>query len=149
MELEAEGVHHVFIYVNEASFNPCKVSRRGRNLTGYRATITVPGQRRANITMCAAMSNDGVLCHIPTTGPYSAERLATFLNALHERLIPPKERRLLRPGMPLFVIIWDNVAFHHSRLVSERFGVVPPSIFPIFKSHRRVLQCLEDGLSSL
>ncbi|RXN37537.1 hypothetical protein ROHU_001965 [Labeo rohita] len=123
MELEVEEAHHVFIYVDEAGFNLSKVKRHGRNLVGYRATITVPGQRGANITMCAAISNDGVLCHIPAIGPYNTERLITFLNALHERLIPPEERGLLRPGMPLFVIIWYNVAFHHFRLVNEWFGV--------------------------
>ncbi|XP_007232845.3 uncharacterized protein LOC125799434 [Astyanax mexicanus] len=123
MELEAEGAHHIFIYVDEAGFNLCKVRRRGRNLIGNRATITVPGQRGANITMCAAISNDGVLCHIPTIGPYNTERLIAFLNALYDILIPPQERGLLRPGMPRFVIIWDNVAFHHSRIVNEWFAV--------------------------
>ncbi|XP_034045995.1 uncharacterized protein LOC117527664 [Thalassophryne amazonica] len=121
MELEAEGAHHIFIYVDEAGFNLCKVRRCGRNLIGHRATITVPGQRGANITMCAAISNDGVLSHISAVGPYNSERLIAFLDTLHDRLIPPQERGLLRPGMPLFVIIWDNVAFHHSRVVNEWF----------------------------
>ncbi|XP_042618998.1 uncharacterized protein LOC109102581 [Cyprinus carpio] len=98
MELEAEGAHHKFIFVDEAGFNLCKVRRRGRNIIGQRATVTVPGQRGANITMCAAISNDGVLCHIPTIGPYNTERLITFLDALKELLIPPEERGLLRPG---------------------------------------------------
>ncbi|KAK5604259.1 hypothetical protein CRENBAI_020338, partial [Crenichthys baileyi] len=47
--------------------------------------------------------------HLSNTGC-----LITFLNALHKRLMPPEERGLSRPGMPLFVIIWDNVASHHS-----------------------------------
>ncbi|KAK0149246.1 hypothetical protein N1851_000002 [Merluccius polli] len=81
MELEAEGPH-TFIFVDEAGFNLTKVRRRGRNIIGHRATVTVPGQRGANITMCAAISNDGVLCHIPTVGPYNTERLITFLDAL-------------------------------------------------------------------
>ncbi|KAL0149612.1 hypothetical protein M9458_055139, partial [Cirrhinus mrigala] len=59
MEFEAEGAHHKFIFVDEVGFNLCKVRRRRRN----------------NITMCAAISNDGVLCHIPTIGPYNTERL--------------------------------------------------------------------------
>ena len=122
MELEAEGAHHKFIFVDEAGFNLCKVRRRGRNIIGQRATVTVPGQRGANITMCAAISNDGVLCHIPTIGPYNTERLITFLDALKDLLIPLEERGLLRPGMTLYVIIWDNVAFHHSRLVNEWFA---------------------------
>lgn len=82
--LEAEGAHHIFIYVDEAGFNLCKVRRHGKNLTGYRTTFTVSGQRGANITMCVAISNDGVPCYIPTTDPYNAEHLITFLIALHE-----------------------------------------------------------------
>lgn len=61
--LEAAGAHHVF--------NLCKVRRRGRDLIGYRATFTVPGQRGANLTMCAAISNEVVRFHIPTIGPYN------------------------------------------------------------------------------
>ena len=95
MELEAEGAHHVFIYVDEAGFNLCKVRRRGRNLIGYRATTTVPGQRGANTTVCAAISSDAVLCHIPSISLYNNEHLITFLNALYDRLIPPEERGLL------------------------------------------------------
>ncbi|RXN13375.1 hypothetical protein ROHU_009785 [Labeo rohita] len=53
MEFEAEGAHHKFIFVDEASFNLCKVRRRGRNIIGQRATVTVSGQRGANITMCS------------------------------------------------------------------------------------------------
>ncbi|KAL0198989.1 hypothetical protein M9458_007529, partial [Cirrhinus mrigala] len=148
MELEVEGAHHVFIYVDEAGFNLSKVRRRGRNLIGYRATITVPGQRGANITMCAAISNDGVLCHIPTIGPYNPERLITFLNALHESLIPPEERGLLRPGMPLFVIIWDNVAFHHSRLVNEWFGVHPRMMMLFLPAYSPFLNPIEEFFSA-
>jgi len=49
------------------------------------------------------------------------ERLITFLNSLKEILIPPKERGLAC----LYVIIWDNVAFHHSHLVNEWFAAQP------------------------
>ncbi len=149
MEFEAEGAHHKFIFVDEAGFNLCKVRRRGRNIIGLRANVTVPGQRGANITMCAAISNDGVLCHIPTIGLYNTERLITFLDALKEILIPPEERGLLRPGMSLYVIIWDNVAFHHSRLewmvcsTASYYDAIPPCILAFSKPNRGVLLCLE------
>ncbi len=61
MELEADDDHHKFIYLDEAGFNLAKTWRRGRNFIGQRATIQVPGQRGANITMCAAISEDGVV----------------------------------------------------------------------------------------
>ncbi|XP_062322158.1 uncharacterized protein LOC134023813 [Osmerus eperlanus] len=148
MELEAEGAH-VFIYVDEAGFNLCKVRRRGRNLIGHRATIAVPGQRGTNITMCAAISNDGVLCNIPTIGPYNTERLITLLDALHDRLIPPEERGLLRPGMPLFVVItWDNVAFHHSRLVNEWFAVHPRMMMQFLPAYTPFFNPIEEFFSA-
>ncbi len=75
------------------------------------------------IIMCAAISNDGALCHIPTIVPYNTECLITFLNALNERLVPLEERGLLRPSMTLNVIIWDNVVLHHSCL--EWFAAQP------------------------
>jgi hypothetical protein len=55
----------------------------GRNVIGQRATVDVPGQRGANITMCAALSTDGLLLHKPLTGPYNTERLSYFLDDLH------------------------------------------------------------------
>ncbi|KAK0131197.1 hypothetical protein N1851_034102 [Merluccius polli] len=147
MELEAEGPH-TFIFVDEAGFNLTKVRRRGRNIIGHRATVTAPGQRGANITMCAAISNDGVLCHIPTVGPYNTERLITFLDALRHRLIPPQEGGLLRPGMPLFVIIWDNVAFHHSRLVNEWFAAQPRMMMQFLPAYSPFLNAIEEFFSA-
>ncbi len=43
MELEANQVPHEMIYVDEAGFNLAKRRRRGRNIIGKRATVTVPG----------------------------------------------------------------------------------------------------------
>ncbi|RXN16694.1 hypothetical protein ROHU_008251 [Labeo rohita] len=132
----------------EAGFNLCKVRRCGRNIIGQRATVTVPGQRGANITMCAAISNDGVLCHIPTIGPYNTECLITFLDALKEILIPPEERGLLRPGMTLYVIIWDNVAFHHSRLVNEWFAAQPRIMMQFLPAYSPFLNPVEEFFSA-
>ncbi|RXN33978.1 hypothetical protein ROHU_015236 [Labeo rohita] len=132
MEFEAEGAHHKFIFVDEAGFNLCKVRRRGRNIIGQRATVTVPGQRGANITMCAA----------------SSERLITFLDALKEILIPPEERGLLRPGMTLYVIIWDNVAFHHSRLVNEWFAAQPRIMMQFLPAYSPFLNPIEEFFSA-
>ncbi len=57
MDLDADDDHHKLIYLDEAGFycNLAKTRRRGRNLIGQRATIQVPGQRGANITMCVRL----------------------------------------------------------------------------------------------
>ena len=42
--------------------------------------------------MGAAISENGVLTHIPLIGPYNTERLVTFLDTLYRDLIPEPER---------------------------------------------------------
>ena len=42
--------------------------------------------------MGAAISENGVLTHIPLFGPYNTERLVTFLDTLYRDLIPEPER---------------------------------------------------------
>lgn len=91
--VKLEAVHHKCFYEDEACFNLCKVWRCVRNIVGQKAAVTVPGQRGTNITMCAAISNDGVLCPIPTVGPCNTERLIAFFDTL-KILVPPKERGL-------------------------------------------------------
>lgn len=83
MELDADENHHKFLFLDEAGFNLAKTRRRGRNFIGQRATIQVPGQRGANITMCAAISEDGVVGRRPHIGSYNADLLVTFLDELY------------------------------------------------------------------
>lgn len=123
MELEASETEHTFIYVDEAGFNLAKRRRRGRNVMGKRATVDVPGQRGANITMCAAISVDGLQLHKAIIGPYNSARLIVFLDELFERLSAEREQE--RQNAPVYVIVWDNVAFHHSRQVTEWFTAHP------------------------
>ncbi|KAL1258034.1 hypothetical protein QQF64_011278 [Cirrhinus molitorella] len=95
-----------------------------RNHMAMKQLYRVPFQRKSDVVKgarCQYVEQSEEMWKEPhwVQGTYNPECLITFLNALHERLIPPEERGLLRPGMPLFVIIQDNVAFHHSRLVNE------------------------------
>ncbi len=112
MELDADDDHHKFIYLDEAGFNLAKTRRRGRNFIGQRATIQVPGQRGANITMCAAISEDGEVGRRPHIGPYNAALLVTFLDELDQ---------VCRAEGVTYVIVWDNVRFHHAHVVQAWF----------------------------
>lgn len=101
--------------------------------------------------MCAALPNDGLLLHKPLIGPYNTERLISLLDDLHNRLVPAEERGAR--NSPTFVVVWDNVAFHHSaavRLVcctSQDVSTIPASILPLPKPHRGVFLCVEvEGL---
>ena len=91
MEMDAHAIPHEFIFIDEAGFNLAKSRRRGRNIIGHRAIIDVPGQRGGNITMCTAISNThGVLHHHANLGPYNTANILTFLDKLHNVLIPPE-----------------------------------------------------------
>ncbi|XP_049319290.1 uncharacterized protein LOC111190584 [Astyanax mexicanus] len=132
LELEVDAVEHQFIFIDEVGFNLTKRRRRGRNIIGQRAIVEVPGQRGGNITMCAAMTHHGIIHHHATLGPYNTAHLITFLDTLHNTLIPPDQ--IDGPEQLRYVVIWDNVSFHRAALVHNwftdhpRFSVVylPP-----------------------
>ncbi|XP_045925684.1 uncharacterized protein LOC123983470 [Micropterus dolomieu] len=115
MELEADAMGHELLFVDEAGFNLSKTRRRGRNIIGHRAIINVPGQRGGNITMCAAISLNGVVHHHATIGPYNTAHIIAFLDTLHDMLT------VQRPEQTRYVIIWDNVSFHRAALVRNWF----------------------------
>jgi hypothetical protein len=77
--------------------------------------VNVPGQRRRNITLCAAISLQGVLHHHGTLGPYNNANIIIVLDALHNAVVQDG------PEQPRFVVIWDNVSFHRAALVRDWF----------------------------
>ncbi|XP_044049674.1 uncharacterized protein LOC122875034 [Siniperca chuatsi] len=107
---------HELLFVDEAGFNLTKTRRRGRNIIGHRAMINVPGQRGGNITLCAAISQNGVVHHHATLGPYNTAHIITFLDTLHDMLT-----NVQRPEQTRYVITWDNVSFHRAALVRNWF----------------------------
>jgi hypothetical protein len=115
MELEADAVYHELIYVDEAGFNLAKTRGHSRNIVGHRAIINAPGQRGGNITMCAAISHHVIL------GLYNTAHIITFLDTLHNRLIPDDQG----PEQPRYVIVWDNVSFHRAAVVRNWFTGQP------------------------
>ncbi len=88
MELERHETTHILVFVDEAGFNLSKGWRHGHSLIGHRATTDTAGQRGANITMCAAISENGVRTHIPHIESYNTQLLLAFLNTLYRDLIP-------------------------------------------------------------
>lgn len=114
---------HILVFVDEAGFSLAKGRRRGRNFIGHRATIGTPGQRGGNITMCAAISENGVSTHILHIGPYNTQLLLAFLNTLYRDLIPEHQIGLVRQDLPNCVIVCDNVSFNRTNSVREWFAV--------------------------
>ncbi|KAI2660049.1 Insertion element IS630 uncharacterized 39 kDa protein [Labeo rohita] len=116
LQMDAEQIQHEFIYVDEAGFNLAKTQRRGRNVIGHRAITNVPGQRGGNITLCAAITQNGVLHHHANLGPYNANLILAFLDRLHEIVTAFKQVDQMR-----YIVIWDNVSFHWAALVQNWF----------------------------
>ncbi|XP_061669556.1 uncharacterized protein LOC133497566 [Syngnathoides biaculeatus] len=148
MELESSGKNLQFIFVDEAGFNLAKVTRKGKRFIGQRATVTAPDQRGANITMCAAIADDGVLCHSAIIGPLDTERLVVFLDSLLRRLIPPGEGEPSGPGAPSYVIVWDNVAFHRSDPVNRWFAERPRTAMHFLPACSPFLSPIEEFFSA-
>lgn len=121
MELDASPIPQEHIFIDEAGFNLAKTRRRGRNIIGQCTITDVPGQRGGNVTICPAMSHNGVLhCHA-TLGPYNTAHLLNFLNTLHDNLFQPEQRGPGDPEQQMYVLIWDNMSFYWAAQVHNCF----------------------------
>nr|XP_046213824.1 uncharacterized protein LOC124040776 isoform X1 [Oncorhynchus gorbuscha] len=113
-ELDADE-NHKFLFLDEAGFNLAK-TRKGQNFIGQRATIQVPGQCGANITICETISEDGVVGRKPRIGSYNAALLVTFLDELNQ---------VCKANGLTYVIVCDNVRFNHVQMVQAWFQAHP------------------------
>ncbi len=84
-------------------------------MIGHRAIVGVPGQRGGNVTLCAAISNHGVVHHHANLGPYNTHQLLNFLNHMRDALLGQQDEH------PIYVVVWDNGEFHRALQVREWF----------------------------
>ena len=99
--------------------------------------MQVPGQRGGNVSLCAAISLQGLLHHQAKLGPFNTEHIIQFLDALHDAAVQD------RPEQPRFVV-WDNVCFHRAALVRNWFtSPILAPLHTISKPHRRIIFGLE------
>ncbi len=143
LEMDAHVIRHAFIYVYEVGFNLTKTRRRGRNVIGQRAITNVPGQRGGNITMCAAITQNGVLHHNATLGPYNTGHMLTFLDAIYTMLVPDPGQEPAR-----FVVTWDNVSFHQAVLVQNWFATQPQFVVLLLTPYSPFLNPIEEFFSA-
>ncbi|XDV38245.1 hypothetical protein PO909_007692 [Leuciscus waleckii] len=94
LAMDGAAQPHEFIFIDEAGFDLSKTRRRGHNVTGQRAIVHVPGQRRGNITLCAAVSLQGLLHHHAKLGPYNSQHILTFLDALHNIVVQTRSAQV-------------------------------------------------------
>lgn len=104
---------HEFILVDEAGFNLTK-----RSTIGKHALVEVPGQPGGIVILCAATSNHGLLHRHATLGPYNTQLLPTFPDGLRDALFQHAHREV----QTCYVVVWDNVLFHHAVLVQNDSG---------------------------
>ncbi len=118
MALEGHETTHILVFVDEAG----SICPKNRDVVVISLDTEQQLTLQANITMCAAISENSVSTRIPHIGPYNTQLLLAFLNTLYRDLIPEQERGLVRPYLPNYVVIWDNVSFHRTNIVRDWFA---------------------------
>jgi transposase len=98
------------IWADETGFNLYLRHRYGRAPVGERASVVVANSRGRNISVCAAMSEEGFLHEMLRPIPYTAEAFCLFLEELFSIL--------LQMGRIGCWIILDNARFHHCAIVN-------------------------------
>ncbi|XP_062413404.1 uncharacterized protein LOC134104102 [Pungitius pungitius] len=142
LQMDGEEIQHEFIYVDEAGFNLTKTRRRGRNIIGHRAIVNVPGQRGGNITLCAAITQNGVLHRHAHMGPYNTALILAFLDQLHNITALNQIDRMQ------YIVVWDNVSFHRSALVQNWFQQHPQFTVLYLPPYSPFLNPIEEFFSA-
>ncbi len=127
---------HEYIFIDEAGFNLTKRCKRGRNILGHRAVTSSWPEGRQHHHMHSHQQS----WRPPPPCQTGSIQLLQFLNPLHDNILQQEGE----PGQPeqvQYVVIWDNVSFHHAALVHPWFNAHPrftvlffASIFPISES---------------
>ncbi|KAK1799775.1 hypothetical protein P4O66_006303 [Electrophorus voltai] len=83
-------------------------TRSRARIIRHHAIVSVPGQCSSNSTKYGAISQNGVVRHHATLAFYHTAHIITFLNTLHNVLIPYNQGD--GPEQSRFVVIWNNVS---------------------------------------
>lgn len=88
------------------------------------------------ISLCAAISENGVSTHIPNIGPYNTQKLLTFLDTLYRDLIPENEGGLIRHD------------FHHTNAIREWLAVHQRMLMVFLPPYSPFLNPIEEFFSA-
>ena len=89
------------IFVDETGSNLAMTRRSGRAKRGQRVVGQVPRNPGPNVTLLAAMDQDGLLGELTMTGAVDGDAFAAYVTHI---LVPQR-----RPGD---LVIWDNLSAH-------------------------------------
>jgi transposase len=97
------------LWIDECGFNLHIRRKFGRAKIGMRASVTVANNRGTNISVSAAMNEEGLLYEQLRPGAYNAESFHTFLQNLFQLLSTRGQNNCW--------LVMDNVKFHHCDVV--------------------------------
>lgn len=118
--MDAYAILHEYIYMDETGFSLTKTRNRGRNVIGRRAFNRVPWQHVENLTMCAAILQNGFLPHHATL--WQQYPHVHFPGTNSGFLLVPDQN--LDQEQPRYVVIWENVTFHQAVLMQNWFATL-------------------------
>ncbi|CAG8796814.1 7312_t:CDS:2, partial [Cetraspora pellucida] len=101
------NIYSDMVYIDETGFNLHLSTLRGRARHGQPAIRKVVNNRRKNISVIAAINEDGVLHYKSILGSVNEEILTTFINELND-IIPSGK-----------FLVMDNVRFHRTDVIKE------------------------------
>lgn len=104
---------HLF-FVDEVGFNVSMRTKRGRSLAGTPAVHVVSGLRTRNISVCCAMTKNGIVKYSSQTSAFKTSTFADFIDSLLDYITSVNISKA--------VIIMDNVPFHKSQIIKEKFN---------------------------
>ncbi|CAG8803766.1 12475_t:CDS:2, partial [Cetraspora pellucida] len=111
------NIYSDMVYIDETDFNLHLSTSRGRACHGQPAIHKVVNNRGKNISIIAAINEDGVLHYKSILGSVNGEILTTFINELND--IIPSDKFL----------VMDNVHFHRTDVVKEAVKNTTHEIF--------------------
>lgn len=118
---ELDGTEQL-IYIDETGQNLHVRRGIGRSYIGTPATITTPTQRGNNLSICAALSLEGIVYYRTKYLAFNNVEFVKFLDELSAKFIADRK----------YVLIMDNAAFHHHQNVVNWFTERSPRIALIY-----------------
>ena len=125
LELQAEYSEPNIIFIDETGFNVSMRTSRGRSAVGTPAVLVVPQIRSRNISVCCAISKNGIVYYKSQDFAFNSQTFGIFLIELIEKLRINNSNN--------FIFVMDNVRFHKTLeirniLAEKNIGVqyLPP-----------------------
>ena len=104
---------HIF-FIDEVGFNVSMRYKKGRSLVNTPAVQIVPGLKSRNISVCCAMTRNGITFFNRQTKAFQS---LTFGNFVDDLFIKIKELNIIKA-----VVVMDNVPFHKHQSIKAKFA---------------------------